>query len=309
MVCVLLAAVAVAQPAGAEEFELLLAGGRVTLHAADVPAGDILAEWSRIGGTRFVGVDTLAGSLLTLSLQNVPEAEALRELLGAAKGYIAVPGAVNALGESRFERVLVLASSHGRPSATQAAAAVAQPRVRSLAPAALAPDTPVAARVAGTSLEREAVPPTSRKPTVRRPAGAPRYGRMTSTPNRVESFEPAEASHGVSAQSPQSGDAAQVGNFRQAPVTQATATFGTIISPPAEASSGQSTSPGGVTPASNMPNASRGLAASSPSTAATPGAIPAAPPDGLTPSERMLQQRQAGPAQFGDTVAVPRPQR
>lgn len=307
MVCVLLAAVAVTQPAGAEEFELLLAQGRVTLHAADVPAGEILAEWSRIGGTRFVGVDTLAGSLLTLSLQNVPEAEALRQLLGAAKGYIAVPGAVNALGVSRFERVLVLTSSHGRPS--QATAALAKPDVLSSPPAALAPDTPVAASVSGASLGPQDVPPTSRTPSVRRPPGAPRYGRMTLTPNRVESFEPSEAPHGVSAQSPQSGDAAQAGNFRQAPVTQATATFGTIVSPPAGGASGQSTSPGGVTPASNMPNASRGLAASSPATAATPGAIPVAPRDGLSPSQRMAEQMKARAPKFGDTVAAPVPPR
>ena len=76
---------------GAEELALTIAEGRVTLTAAEAPLGDILAEWSRAGNTRFEGVGELGSARVTLHLEGVPEREALRLLLRPAAGFLAAP--------------------------------------------------------------------------------------------------------------------------------------------------------------------------------------------------------------------------
>ena len=98
----------------ADGLELSFDNGTVTLVASEVPVSDILSEWARIGSTRFVDAEDLAdGSPLTLQLTDVPEAEALELLLRAAAGYLAAPRAVRVDGASRFDRVLIMATSSG----------------------------------------------------------------------------------------------------------------------------------------------------------------------------------------------------
>ena len=100
----------------ADGLELSFDNGTVTLVASEVPVSDILSEWARIGSTRFVDAEDLAdGSPLTLQLTDVPEAEALELLLRAAAGYLAAPRAVRVDGASRFDRVLIMATSSGPP--------------------------------------------------------------------------------------------------------------------------------------------------------------------------------------------------
>jgi hypothetical protein len=140
-VLVLLAAVVVAQPAVADDLELSLDRGRVTITATSVPVSEILAEWSRIGGTTFVDADQLTGSPVTLQLVDVPESDALRILLRAAAGYVARPSGTEVPGGSRFDRVVILASSGGvraRSTAARAAPqrAVPQPASRVRGPGA-----------------------------------------------------------------------------------------------------------------------------------------------------------------------------
>ena len=109
--------VAAATPplAGAGEFELTIQQGRVTLVAQDAPIQDILAEWARIGQTKIVNGERLAGSPLTLQLIDVPEEQALETLLRSASGYVVAPRATPIPGASRFDRIFILVSS-GRPS-------------------------------------------------------------------------------------------------------------------------------------------------------------------------------------------------
>ena len=139
-VLVLLAAVVVAQPAVADDLELSLDRGRVTITATSVPVSEILAEWSRIGGTTFVDADQLTGSPVTLQLVDVPESDALRILLRAAAGYVARPSGTHVPGGSRFDRVVILASSGGvrarSPVARAAQRAVPQPASRGRGPGA-----------------------------------------------------------------------------------------------------------------------------------------------------------------------------
>ena len=106
------AAVAVAasgavRTAGADELAFTIVGGRVTLIAADVPLRDVLDEWARAGSTRFVGVDAVGASPVSLHLEGVAEREALRLLLRPAAGYLAAPRAPGVSGASIYDRVRI----------------------------------------------------------------------------------------------------------------------------------------------------------------------------------------------------------
>jgi len=113
MGCAVVAAILVAPSnATAGDLRLTIANGRVTLVAQDVPLKQILDEWARVGQTTIVGAEKLTGGLVTLELQDVPEARALETLLRTASGYIAKPRmlAANA-GASSYDRILIMAPS------------------------------------------------------------------------------------------------------------------------------------------------------------------------------------------------------
>ena len=105
----------VAWPAAAGELTIQIANGRATVVARDVPLRQILAEWARVGETRVVNAEKLAGGPITLELRDVPEKDALDILLRSAAGYVAAPRAEAGTGASLYDRVLILATS--RPPA------------------------------------------------------------------------------------------------------------------------------------------------------------------------------------------------
>lgn len=74
---------------GAPTVRLTFREGRVWLTASGATAAQILAEWSRVGGTQIVNGDRIAGPPLKLELNDVPEVEALEIVLRNAGGYIA----------------------------------------------------------------------------------------------------------------------------------------------------------------------------------------------------------------------------
>jgi hypothetical protein len=110
-----------ARDAGADELYLAVGHGRVTLAAADVPLGDVLAEWARVGGTRFEGVGELGAAPVSLHLEGVAEREALRLLLRPAAGFLAAPRAPDVSGASIYDRVKILAGRRASQSAPAAA--------------------------------------------------------------------------------------------------------------------------------------------------------------------------------------------
>jgi hypothetical protein len=114
-------AVFLAAPAWAQQLSLDIRDGLVTLQASNVPARQILAEWARVGGTRVVGGERVAGAPLTLFLEGVPEAKALDISLRGAAGYMAANRAVPGTGRSRYDRIMVLASSTPPAKATPSA--------------------------------------------------------------------------------------------------------------------------------------------------------------------------------------------
>jgi hypothetical protein len=118
----MMAAVAIgsASVASAGELKLSIANGRVTLVAQDVPVRQILAEWSRVGGTTFVGGEKLITPNVTLQLTDQPEREALEILLRSAAGYVASQRAQIVATASVFDRIMILPTS--RPPAFSASA-------------------------------------------------------------------------------------------------------------------------------------------------------------------------------------------
>lgn len=117
----------------ADEIRVVIAGGRVTLSATEAPLADVLAEWSRVGGTRFVGADAL-GDTVTLRLVDAHEADALRLLLRSAAGYVAAPRRGG--GDAHYDRVTILAA--GTTTAQPVAEATAEQRPNAV------PDSPPA---------------------------------------------------------------------------------------------------------------------------------------------------------------------
>ena len=109
--CLTVLALAVALPASAQQLELELHDGLVTLSAINVPVRQILAEWAKVGGTRVVGAERITGAPLTLSLEGVPEGKALDIVLRGAAGYMAAARPVPGAGRSIYDRILVLATS------------------------------------------------------------------------------------------------------------------------------------------------------------------------------------------------------
>ena len=109
-----------ALPASAQQLTLRIHDGLVTMSASSVPVRQVLAEWARIGGTKVVGAERIAGQPLTLTLENVPEAKALDIILRGAAGYVAAERAVPGSGVSAYDRILVLATSSA-PAATASA--------------------------------------------------------------------------------------------------------------------------------------------------------------------------------------------
>ena len=90
--------------------------GNVTVVAQNVTISEILAEWTRQGGTVMVNGNRLAGGPVMRSYENRPEAEVIESLLRQTGGYIATPRRAGVPGASRFEVVQITPT----PAATAA---------------------------------------------------------------------------------------------------------------------------------------------------------------------------------------------
>ena len=102
---------ACAGSAGAQNLTFEFRDGKVSLDATNVPVRTILSEWARLGGTRVVGGERVAGAPLTIHLESVPEAQALEIVLRNVAGYMAAPRSAASTGASQYDRILVLATS------------------------------------------------------------------------------------------------------------------------------------------------------------------------------------------------------
>ena len=133
-----------AAPARADTVRLVLHNGLVTLNAVDATTAQILDAWSREGGVAFVNAERVTSTPLTLSLENVPEGEALDIILRPVSGYLARRRVAADGNRSIFDRIVILATpAQARPTlppqpvraaAPASAPAFPQPPRNSVAP-------------------------------------------------------------------------------------------------------------------------------------------------------------------------------
>jgi hypothetical protein len=116
--------VLIATPALAQQpLKLSFQNGLVSVEATSVPVRTILNEWAKIGGTKVIGAERIAGAPLTVKLLNVTEAQALETILRSVAGYMAAPRSATTTGPSTYDRILVMATT----SAPAPAAGAARP--------------------------------------------------------------------------------------------------------------------------------------------------------------------------------------
>jgi hypothetical protein len=94
-----------------QPLQLQIAGGRVTLHAQNIPVRTILMEWARLGGAKIVGGDRVVGAPVTLDLENVAERQALDIILRGVSGYMLAAREPGAAGASMYDRIMILPTS------------------------------------------------------------------------------------------------------------------------------------------------------------------------------------------------------
>lgn len=100
--------------------------GNVTLIAEGVTVGEILREWTRQGGSQFLGGEKLLGGPLPpVQFENSPEVEVLKSLLRSAAGYMIAPRRAGSPGPSRVNVAIVATSTAtSNPYASQSSPAV-----------------------------------------------------------------------------------------------------------------------------------------------------------------------------------------
>jgi hypothetical protein len=91
-------------------------GGLVSLLVQGATVREVLAEWSRQGGSTFVNSERLGGAPLTLEYVRQPEKDVMASLLRQAAGFLLGPRRAGSVGASSFEVVYILPTSN--PSAS-----------------------------------------------------------------------------------------------------------------------------------------------------------------------------------------------
>lgn len=97
--------------ASAQAVKLEFRAGRVHLSTQNAPIRAILAEWSRLGGTKIVNGDRVPGAPVTIELAGVSERQAIDILLRGAAGYIVGARQAGSTAASGFDSILILPTS------------------------------------------------------------------------------------------------------------------------------------------------------------------------------------------------------
>ena len=87
-------------------------GGLVSLVSNGATLREVLAEWTRQGGSTFVNSERLAQTPLVLQFSHQPEKDVMASLLRQAAGYLLGPRRAGSIGASSFEVVYILPTSN-----------------------------------------------------------------------------------------------------------------------------------------------------------------------------------------------------
>jgi hypothetical protein len=179
------------------QVQLTMKDGLVTLVAKDATVRQILAEWARVGQTRIVNGERVAGTPVSLELTSMPEKQALDIVLRSVSGYLAAPRPQPLATASRFDRIYVLpapaqARTVSPPPAAQPAPPLPQPRIQPFVPeseADAAPGAPtgrdtftVGQRPPGVTPMPVPVPATTAPPPAPAPVPTPPPATSPSIP-------------------------------------------------------------------------------------------------------------------------------
>jgi hypothetical protein len=101
-----------ALPAAGQSVKVSFNGGKVSLSAENATVRAILTEWARVGGTRVVNAERVAGPPITVEFKDAYEQQALESLLRGVAGYmVGQRVAPVAPASSGFDRIVILATS------------------------------------------------------------------------------------------------------------------------------------------------------------------------------------------------------
>ena len=109
------------------DVQISIHDGQVSIVAKDATVRQILTEWARVGRTKIVNVERIAGGPVTIELRNMPEPDALDVLLRSVSGYMAAPRAPFVSDASQFDRIIVMPTSAAPRPATSSAPPQPQP--------------------------------------------------------------------------------------------------------------------------------------------------------------------------------------
>ena len=119
--------------------------GLATVVARNATVAEVLAEWSRVGGTAIVNGEKMSTQHVTLELIDVPEKQALDTVLRSAAAYLAIERAAGP-DASKYGRIVILATSTAPRDTSPAPAAqrptFAPPPPPFVPPPAFAPPPP-----------------------------------------------------------------------------------------------------------------------------------------------------------------------
>jgi len=157
-----------AQSPASTERKLLLSfdrNGLVSLVAQNVTVREILAEWTRQGGTQVQGADKITGAPITVQFDGQPESVVLESLLRGTAGYILYPRVDGSSGASIWQSVSILATSH--PTQLYSAPTSNSPQIAPIVQTM--PDDeipPVTPSPNGPVQTQQAPPPQPNRPTM-----------------------------------------------------------------------------------------------------------------------------------------------
>jgi hypothetical protein len=99
-------------PSAAQGVKVSFHDGKVDLSAQNATVRAILTEWARVGGTRVVNAERLAGPPMTVEFKDAYEQVVLEALLRGVAGYIVGPRPFTGVASaSGFDRIVILATS------------------------------------------------------------------------------------------------------------------------------------------------------------------------------------------------------
>lgn len=113
----------------AQGVQLTLHDGRVSLVAVNATPAEIFEAWSRTGDVQVFNAEQLAATRQSLTLEDVPEEQALDTLLRPVTGYLARRRTGSAQpSDSMFDRIVIMpAPAAARPAAAPGARPNVQP--------------------------------------------------------------------------------------------------------------------------------------------------------------------------------------